>query len=114
MAVAIPWPELTEAARCVSALRLRHLFGAQLKKKLVAEEDRADLLGRGRRQRDQRALLRAAWIATLLKFVASGGDRRLAAPGRCSCCHEVLKKEVAPVSPPTRVKRVVRTIGVDT
>jgi hypothetical protein len=48
---------------------VRHLFGAQLKKKLVAEEDRADLLGHGGESETSERYCEPHEIATLYQFV---------------------------------------------
>ncbi|MBB4427611.1 integrase [Bradyrhizobium sp. CIR48] len=85
---------------------VRHLFGAQLKKKLVAEEDRADLLGHGGDSETSERYCEPHEIATLLKFVEKlpvvTAHLR---PQEVQLLPWVLKKEVAPFSQPSRSKR---------
>jgi integrase len=86
---------------------VRHLFGAQLKKKLVAVEDRADLLGHGGDTETSERYCEPHEIATLLKFVMElpvvTGDLQ---PGEINLIPWVAEKQVAPFSHPSRSKRV--------
>jgi hypothetical protein len=86
---------------------VRHLFGAQLKKKLVAEEDRADLLGHGGESETSERYCEPHEIATLYQFV-----QKLPVVTTHLQPHEVqllpwvLEKKVAPFSQPSRAKRI--------
>jgi hypothetical protein len=85
---------------------VRHLFGAQLKKKPVAVEDRADLLGHGGDTETTERYCEPHDIATLLKFVMElpvvTADLQ---PGKINLIPWVAAKEVAPFSQPSRSKR---------
>lgn len=85
---------------------VRHLFGSQLKKKLVAEEDRADLLGHGGGSETSERYCEPHEIATLLKFVEKlPVVTAHLQPQEVQLLPWVLKKEVAPFSQPSRSKR---------
>ncbi|MDF0492254.1 DUF6538 domain-containing protein [Bradyrhizobium yuanmingense] len=85
---------------------VRHLFGAQLKKKLVTEEDRADLLGHGGDSETSERYCEPHEIATLLKFVEKlPVVTAHLQPQEVQLLPWVLKKEVAPFSQPSRSKR---------
>lgn len=90
----------------LAAHAVRHVFGAQLKKKLVAEEDRADLLGHGGDSETSERYCEPHEIATLLQFVEKlpvvTGHLQ---PQEVQLLPWVLKKEVAPFSQPSRSKR---------
>jgi len=85
---------------------VRHLFGAQLKKKLVADEGRADLLGHGGDTETTERYCEPHEIATLLKFVKElpvvTADL---VPGEINLIPWVAEKQVAPFSQPSRSKR---------
>jgi integrase len=85
---------------------VRHLFGAQLKKKLVDKEGRADLLGHGGDTETSERYCEPHEIATLLKFVMElpvvTGDLQ---PGEINLIPWVAEKQVAPFSHPSRSKR---------
>ncbi|MEH2506377.1 site-specific recombinase XerD [Bradyrhizobium sp. AZCC 1578] len=85
---------------------VRHLFGAQLKKKLVAVEDRADLLGHGGDTETSERYCESHEIATLLKFVMElpvvTADLQ---PQKINLIPWVAEKRVAPFSQPSRSKR---------
>ena len=86
---------------------VRHLFGAQLKKKSVAEEDRADLLGHGGDSETSERYCEPHELATLFEFV-----QKLPMVTTDLQCQEirllawVLDKQVAPFSQPSRAKRI--------
>jgi integrase len=86
---------------------VRHLFGAQLKKKSVAEEDRADLLGHGGDSETSERYCEPHELATLFEFV-----QKLPVVTADLQCQEirllpwVLQKQVAPFSQPSRAKRI--------
>jgi integrase len=86
---------------------VRHLFGAQLKKKLVADEGRADLLGHGGDTETTERYCEPHEIATLLKFVKElpvvTADLQ---PGEINLIPWVTEKRVAPFSQPSRSKRL--------
>jgi integrase len=93
---------------------VRHLFGAQLKKKLVAEEDRADLLGHGGDTETSERYCEPHEIATLLKFVEKLPVLTAhLQPQEVQLLPWVLKKEIAPFSQPSRAKRSATIVGVD-
>ena len=85
---------------------IRHLFGAQLKKKMVTEEDRADLLGHGGGSETSERYCEPHEIAALYQFV-----QKLPVvtahlqPREIQLLPWVLEKKVAPFSQPSRSKR---------
>jgi integrase len=85
---------------------VRHLFGAQLKKKLVDKEGRADLLGHGGDTETSERYCEPHEIATLLKFVKElpmvTADLQ---PAEINLIPWVALKRVAPFSQPSRSKR---------
>ncbi|SFJ32640.1 DUF6538 domain-containing protein [Bradyrhizobium sp. cf659] len=86
---------------------VRHLFGSQLKKRLVAEEDRADLLGHGGDSETSERYCEPHEIATLLKFVEKlPVVTAHLQPQEIQLLPWVLKKEVAPFSQPSRSKHM--------
>lgn len=99
--------------RGLGAHAVRHVFGAQLKKKLVAKEDRADLLGHGGDSETDERYCEPHEVATLLKFVMMlPVVTEHLQPHEVRLLPWVLKKEVAPFSQPTRAKRLVAVAGV--
>jgi integrase len=92
---------------------VRHLFGAQLKKKLVAVEDRADLLGHGGDTETSERYCEPHEIATLLEFVMKlpmiTSDLQ---PREINLIPWVAEKQIAPFSHPSRSKRSIGSIGV--
>lgn len=92
----------------LGAHAVRHLFGAQLKKKLVAKEDRADLLGHGGDSETSERYCEPHEVATLLKFVMMLPIVTAhLQPHEVQLLPWVSKKEVAPFSHPSRTKRAV-------
>lgn len=91
----------------LGAHAVRHLFGAQLKKKLVTEEERADLLGHGGDSETSERYCEPHEIATLMQFVlklpAITGDLQ---PQKVRLIPWVAEKQTAPFSQPSRSKRV--------
>lgn len=87
---------------------VRHLFGAQLKKKLVLEEDRADLLGHGGNSETSERYCEPHEIAMLHEFVQKlpvvTADLQ---PQDVRLIPWVAEKKVAPFSQPSRAKRGV-------
>ena len=87
---------------------VRHLFGAQLKKKSVVEEDRADLLGHGGKSETSERYCEPHEIAPLYEFV-----QKLPVvtahlePHEVQLLPWVTVKKVAPFSQPSRSKRRV-------
>jgi hypothetical protein len=85
---------------------VRHLFGAQLKKKLVAVEDRADLLGHGGDTETSERYCEPHEISTLLEFVMKlpvvTADLQ---PQEINLIPWVAEMQVAPFSHPSRSKR---------
>ncbi|WP_454620457.1 DUF6538 domain-containing protein [Bradyrhizobium cenepequi] len=90
----------------LGAHAVRHLFGAQLKKKLVTKEDRADLLGHGGDSETSERYCEPHEIATLYEFVLKlpvvTTDLQ---PQQINLLPWVLNKQVAPFSQPSRSKR---------
>ncbi len=90
----------------LGAHAVRHLFGAQLKKKLVTEEERADLLGHGGESETSERYCEPHEIATLMQFVLKlpviTKDLK---PQEIGLIPWVVAKEVAPFSQPSRSKR---------
>lgn len=81
---------------------MRHAFDAQIKKKLVAKEDRADLLGRGGDSETDERYCEPHEVATLLKFVMMRPVvTEHLPPHEVRLLPWVLKKEVAPFSQPS-------------
>lgn len=85
---------------------VRHLFGAQLKKKSVVEEDRADLLGHGGKSETSERYCEPHEIAALYEFV-----QKLPVvtahlePHEVQLLPWVAEKKVAPFSQPSRSKQ---------
>lgn len=85
---------------------VRHLFGAQLKKKSVVEEDRADLLGHGGKSETSERYCEPHEIAALYEFV-----QKLPVvtahlePHEIELLPWVSEKRTAPFSQPSRSKR---------
>ena len=90
----------------LGAHAVRHLFGAQLKKKLVAKEGRSDLLGHGGDGETDERYCEPHEIATLLQFVMMLPEVTAhLQPDAVRLLPWVIKKEVAPFSQPSRAKR---------
>ena len=85
---------------------VRHLFGAQLKNKLVADEGRADLLGHGGDTETTERYCEPYELVTLLKFVMElpvvTADLQ---PQEINLIPWMAEKQVAPFSRPSRSKR---------
>lgn len=85
---------------------VRHLFGAQLKKKSVVEEDRADLLGHGGKSETSERYCEPHEIAALFEFV-----QKLPVvtahlqPREIQLLPWVAERKVAPFSQPSRSKQ---------
>jgi hypothetical protein len=93
---------------------VRHLFGAQLKKKLLSKEDRADLLGHGGDSETSERYCEPHELDTLLDFVMKldvvTGQLE---PRGTNLIPWVAKREVAPFSQPSRAKREAKsTVGI--
>ncbi len=88
---------------------VRHLFGAQLKKKLVTEEERADLLGHGGDSETSERYCEPHEIETLMQFVLKlpliTEDLK---PHEITLIPWVAEQQVAPFSQPSRSKRDTR------
>jgi integrase len=96
--------EITEEG--LGAHAVRHLFGAQLKKKLLSKEDRADLLGHAGDSETSERYCEPHELDTLFEFimkleVITGHLVPLA----INLIPWVENKEVAPFSQPSRAKR---------
>lgn len=96
--------EITEEG--LGAHAVRHLFGAQLKKKRLTEEDRADLLGHGGDSETSERYCEPHELDTLFEFVmkleVATGDLQ---PHATNLIPWVERGEVAPFSQPSRAKR---------
>ncbi|MCK1616392.1 tyrosine-type recombinase/integrase, partial [Bradyrhizobium sp. 159] len=95
--------EITEEG--LGAHAVRHLFGAQLKKKRLTKEDRADLLGHGGDSETSERYCEPHELETLFEFimkleVITGGLK----PHAINLIPWVEAKEVAPFSQPSRSK----------
>jgi integrase len=86
---------------------VRHLTGAQLKKRLVTEEDRADLLGHGGGSETSERYCEPHELETLLKFLKQLPivTAKLE-PAPINLLPWVVEKKVAPFSQPSRSKRI--------
>lgn len=90
----------------LGAHAVRHLFGAQLKKKFVTEEERADLLGHGGDSETSERYCEPHEIETLMEFVLKlpviTGDLE---PQETCLIPWVAERQVAPFSQPSRSKK---------
>jgi len=97
--------EITEEG--LGAHAVRHLFGAQLKKKLLTKEDRADLLGHGGDSETSERYCEPHELDTLFEFIMKleviTGHLK---PHAINLIPWVENKEVAPFSQPSRSKRL--------
>lgn len=101
--------EITEEG--LGAHAVRHLFGAQLKKKRLAEEDRADLLGHGGDSETSERYCEPHELDTLFEFVMKlDVVTDNLEPQEINLIPWVESREVAPFSHPSRAKR--STVGV--
>jgi integrase len=102
--------EITEKG--LGAHAVRHLFGAQLKKKLLSKEDRADLLGHAGDSETSERYCEPHELETLFDFIMKlevvTGDLR---PRSINVLPWIEKREVAPFSRPSRAKRSTRVVG---
>jgi integrase len=96
--------EITEEG--LGAHAVRHLFGAQLKKKLLSKEDRADLLGHGGDSETSERYCEPHELDTLFDFIMKldvvTGHLE---PHVTNLMPWVENREVAPFSHPSRSKR---------
>jgi len=92
----------------LGAHAVRHLFGAQLKKKRLTKEDRADLLGHAGDSETSERYCEPHELDTLFEFIMNleviTGDLK---PHDINLIPWVEAKEVAPFSQPSRAKRFV-------
>lgn len=90
----------------LGAHAVRHLFGAQLKKKLLTKEDRADLLGHGGDSETSERYCEPHELDTLFEFIMKLEVITSHIESRdINLIPWVEKKEVAPFSQPSRAKR---------
>jgi integrase len=97
--------KITEAG--LGAHAVRHLFGAQLKKKLLTKEDRADLLGHAGDSETSERYCEPHELDTLFEFIMKLEvitDHLV--PHAINLIPWVKNKEVAPFSQPSRAKRL--------
>lgn len=95
--------EITENG--LGAHAVRHLFGAQLKKKLLTKEDRADLLGHGGDSETTERYCEPHEIETLFKFIMNlSVITDHLEPHPINLIPWVERGEVAPFSQPSRSK----------
>lgn len=96
--------EITEEG--LGAHAVRHLFGAQLKKKLLSKEDRADLLGHGGDSETSERYCEPHELDTLFEFIMKldmvTGHLE---PQAINLIPWIENMEVAPFSQPSRAKR---------
>lgn len=96
--------EITEEG--LGAHAVRHLFGAQLKKRLLTKEDRADLLGHGGDSETTERYCEPHELDTLFEFIMKLEVITSHIEARdINLIPWVEKKEVAPFSQPSRAKR---------
>jgi len=89
----------------LGAHAVRHLFGAQLKKKLLTKEDRADLLGHGGDSETTERYCEPHELETLFKFIMKlSVITDHLEPHRINLIPWVERGEVAPFSQPSRSK----------
>lgn len=90
----------------MGAHAVRHLFGAQLKKKLLSKEDRADLLGHGGDSETSERYCEPHELDTLFEFIMKldmvTGHLE---PQAINLIPWIENMEVAPFSQPSRAKR---------
>ncbi|QOZ66553.1 hypothetical protein WN72_09330 [Bradyrhizobium arachidis] len=95
----------------LGAHAVRHLFGAQLKKRMVTEEERADLLGHGGESETSERYCEPHEVATLMQFVMKlpviTADLE---PQDIHLLPWVAERQVAPFSQPSRSKSAGATI----
>jgi hypothetical protein len=97
----------------LGAHAVRHLFGAQLKKKLLSKEDRADLLGHGGDSETSERYCEPHELDTLFDFIMKldvvTGHLE---PHATNLIPWVQSREVAPFSQPSRAKRPAGALSV--
>jgi integrase len=90
----------------LGAHAVRHLFGAQLKKRLVTEEERADLLGHGGGSETSERYCEPHEIETLMQFVLKLPIMTAnVQPQEIHLLPWVAERKVAPFSQPSRSKK---------
>lgn len=90
----------------LGAHAVRHLFGAQLKKKLVTEEERADLLGHGGESETSERYCEPHEIMTLMQFVLKlPVITANLEPQKIRLISWVAERKTAPFSQPSRSKK---------
>lgn len=97
----------------LGAHAVRHLFGAQLKKKLLSKEDRADLLGHGGDSETSERYCEPHELDTLFEFIMKLDlvtDHL--EPHAANLMPWVENGEVAPFSQPSRAKRSADSVGI--
>ncbi len=99
----------------LGAHAVRHLFGAQLKKKLVTEEERADLLGHGGDSETSERYCEPHELETLMEFVLKlPVITRDLEPHEICLIPWVAERQVAPFSQPSRSKKDKNLSRVET
>lgn len=97
----------------LGAHAVRHLFGAQLKKKLLSKEDRADLLGHGGDSETSERYCEPHELDTLFEFIIKLEVVTAHLEQRATnLIPWVERREVAPFSQPSRAKRFAETLNV--
>jgi integrase len=90
----------------LGAHAVRHLFNAQLKKKLLREEDRADLMGHGGNSETSERYCEPHELDTLFEFIMKlPVITDHLEPRAINLIPWIVNKEVAPFSQPSRAKR---------
>lgn len=111
-----PFKPLLTAAKVpegrLGAHAMRHLLGAQLKKRLLSKEDRADLLGHGGDSETSERYCEPHELGTLFKFVMElDVITAHLAPHEIQLTPWVESRDVAPFSHPSTVKRGLESRG---
>jgi integrase len=92
----------------LGAHAVRHLFNAQLKKKLLTEEDRADLMGHGGNSETSERYCEPHELDTLFEFIMKlPVITDHLEPQGINLMPWIVDKKVAPFSQPSRSKRLV-------
>lgn len=97
--------------RGMGAHAFRHLFGAQLKKGMITEENRADLLGHNGRSETSERYCEPHELATLHQFLQKlPVVTAHVKPREIKLLPWVLERKIAPFSQPSRSRRLARPL----
>ncbi|MDB5627521.1 MAG: hypothetical protein JWR73_3323 [Tardiphaga sp.] len=97
----------------LGAHAVRHLFNAQLKKKMLTEEDRADLMGHGGHSETSERYCEAHDLDTLFEFIIKlPVITDHLEPQTINVMPWIIRMEVAPFSQPSRSKRSASSVNI--